>query len=133
MTDEHDLNARRDDAQYWEELAQRFHGAALKEAAVRGARPRIEGYDDTRWIADRFRLASLVAVAAAATALFVVGWATPRATVQHDVGSVWGAAFFPTSVNPAITNEGAPSIAVLMISGEATGNLTDREAARSTP
>lgn len=131
MTDDNDFHAP-DDATYWEDLAQRIHGAALREAALStGQRPQSVN-DETGWLAARFPLASCVALAAAAAALFVTGWVRPVPS-QRDVESAWAAAFLPLSLDRTGVGEGAPSIAALVIDGETLGPVPERPTTGGIP
>lgn len=131
MIDDNDFHAP-DDAIYWEELAQRIHGAVLREAALSTGQRSQSGNDETGWLAARFPLASCVALAAAAAALFVIGWVRPMPG-QRDVESVWAAAFSPRSFDRLGATDGAPSIAALVIDGETLGPLPARATTGNIP
>jgi hypothetical protein len=121
-----------DDPAYWEELALRIHEAALREDAI-GAGERERGVSDqTGWLAANFPIASLAALAAAAAAIFVIGWMRPI-PVQHDVENAWVAALSPRILGLRGTADGAPSVAALVIADAATTLPASPEAAGSTP
>ncbi len=131
MTEDNDFHAP-DDATYWEELAQRIHGAVLREVALStGQRPPGVN-DETGWLAARFPLASWVALGAAAAALFVVGWVRPMPR-QRDVESAWAAPFSSRSFDRTGATDGAPSIAALVIDGESLGPLPERATTGGIP
>ncbi|MEO7040671.1 MAG: hypothetical protein ABI035_00245 [Gemmatimonadaceae bacterium] len=125
-----------DNAIYWEELAQRIQGAVLREVALSEVAPSM-GHnpqrvnDETGWLAARFPLASYVALAAAAAALFVVGWMRPMPR-QRDVESAWTAAFSPRSFDLTVGPGGAPSLAALVLDGETLGPLPERASTGTT-
>jgi hypothetical protein len=130
MTQDNDFYAP-DDPAYWDELAQRIHGAVLRDAAL-PAGHYVKVNDDTRWLAARFPLASWVALAAAAVALFVVGRVRPMPG-QRGAESPWAAVFSPRSFDRAVTADGAPSIAALVVEGETLEPVTERAATGGIP
>jgi hypothetical protein len=131
MIEDNDLHAP-DDAIYWGALAQRIHGAVLRDAALPTASRAQSVSAETGWLASRFPLASSVALAAAAVALFVVGWVRPTPG-QRDVEAFWAAAFTPRVIDRAGTADGAPSIAALVMESGTPEPEAEQAATRSAP
>jgi hypothetical protein len=131
MTQDNDFYAP-DDPTYWDELAQRIHGAVLRDAALPTGQYVLRVNDDTGWLAARFPLASWVALAAAAVALFVVGRVRPMPG-QRGAESPWAAVFSPRSFDRAVTADGAPSIAALVMDGETLEPVPERATTGGVP